>query len=80
MNEYMELLKKPFLKNKEIAQLLGVSPSTVCKFTKDKGLVKYPWGYSTDEIIDKLNLKKFVKRQEKQLKKADSQMNQHTQN
>lgn len=62
MNEYMMLLEKPFLKNKEIAKLLCVSASTVTKLTKEKSLTKYAWGYSTDELIEKLDLKKYVKR------------------
>ena len=62
MNEYMNLLEKPFLRNKEIAKLLCVSPSTVTKLTKEKSLTKYAWGYSTDELIEKLDLKKYVKR------------------
>lgn len=62
MNKYMELLEKPFLKNKEIAVLLDVSASTVTKITKEKSLTKHTCGYSTDEIIEKLDLKKYIKR------------------
>ena len=65
MNEYMELLDRPYLKNKDIAKLLGVSTSTVSKNIKEHGLIKYPWGYSTDEIIQKFNLKAYIQRQNK---------------
>lgn len=65
MNEFMELLDRPYLKNKDIAKLLGVSASTVSKNIKEYGLMKYPWGYSTDEIIQKFNLKAYVSRQKK---------------
>lgn len=63
MNEYVELLEKPFLKSSELAKLLNnASRSTISKLAKEKNLTKYPWGYSTDEIIEKLNLKKYVRR------------------
>lgn len=40
MNEYMELLDKPYLKNNEIAKLLDTSPSTVTNMIKKQGLKK----------------------------------------
>lgn len=65
MNEYMDLLNKPYLRNKDIAKLLNVSKSTVSKCVKEYGLKKYPYGYSTDEIIQKFNLKAYIQRQNK---------------
>lgn len=71
MNEFMELLDRPYLKNKDIAKLLGTSRSTVSKMVKEYGLQKWPWGYSTDEIIRKFNLKAYVNRQKKKAPSAD---------
>lgn len=71
MNEYMELLERPYLKNKDIAKVLGVCPSTVSTNIKKMGLVKYPWGYNTDEIIQKFNLKAYIQRQNKKAPPAD---------
>lgn len=71
MNEYMELLERPYLKNKDIAKVLGVCPSTVSTNIKKMGLVKYPWGYNTDEIIQKFNLKAYIQRQKKKAPPAD---------
>lgn len=65
MNEYMELLERPYLKNKDIAKVLGVSASTVSSNIKKMGLIKYPWGYNTDEVIQKFNLKAYIQRQNK---------------
>ena len=62
MNEFID---RPYLKNKDIAKLLGTSRSTVSKMVKEYGLQKWPWGYSTDEIIQKFNLKAYVNRQKK---------------
>ena len=63
MNQYIELLEKPFLKSGEIAKLLDVAPSTVTKMTKKYEMTKYPWGYSTDELIEKIGwLKKYIRR------------------
>lgn len=71
MNEYMELLEKPYLRNNEIAKLLDASPSTVSKAIKEYGLKKWPWGYSTDEIIQKFHLKAYVQRQKKKAPHTD---------
>lgn len=65
MNRFMELLDQPFLRNKEIAELLRVSPSSVTKLVKEHGLKKWPWGYSTDELIKKLGLQSYISRQKK---------------
>lgn len=71
MNEYMELLERPYLKNKDIAKVLGVSASTVSSNIKKMGLIKYPWGYNTDEVIQKFNLKAYIQRQNKKAPSAD---------
>lgn len=71
MNEYMELLERPYLKNKDIAKVLGVSASTVSSNIKKMGLIKYPWGYNTDEVIQKFNLKVYIQRQNKKAPPAD---------
>lgn len=71
MNEYMELLDKPYLKNNEIAKLLNTSPSTVSNMIKEQGLKKWPWGYSTDELIKKLGLQPYINRQKKKAPSAD---------
>lgn len=65
MNEYMELLERPYLKNKDIAKLLNASPSTISRMVKEKNIQRWPFGYSTDEIIQKFNLKAYVQRQNK---------------
>ena len=71
MNKYMELLDKPYLRNSEIAKLLNASPSTVTNMIKKEGLKKWPWGYSTDELIKKLGLQSYINRQKKKAPSAD---------
>ena len=71
MNEYMELLDKPYLKSNEIAKLLDTSPATVTNMVKQQGLKKWPWGYSTDELIKKLGLQPYINRQKKKAPPAD---------
>lgn len=71
MNEYMELLERPYLKNKDIAKLLNISKSTASKMVKEHNIKKWPCGYSTDEIIQKFNLKAYVQRQNKKAPSAD---------
>lgn len=67
MNKYMELLEKPYLRNCEIAKLLDVSAATVSRKAKEFNLEKYPWGYSTDEIIKKFKLQSYIARMKKSL-------------
>lgn len=71
MNEYMDLLNKPYLRQKEIAKLLNTSASTVCNMVKQLELKRWPWGYSTDELIKKLGLQPYINRQKKKAPSAD---------
>ena len=71
MNKYMELLDKPYLRNSEIAELLNASPSTVTNMIKKEVLKKWPWGYSTDELIKKLGLQSYINRQKKKAPHTD---------
>ena len=60
-----ELLQKPYLRCDEVAKVLGCSKGTVTKMIKDFNLKRWPWGISTDELIEKLDLKAYMARMKK---------------
>lgn len=69
----MELLDKPYLKGTELARLLDTSSCTVSRLVKDLDIKRWPWGYSTDEIIKKINLQPYINRQKKKSLTANKQ-------
>lgn len=70
------ILSKGYVSQKDIAKLLGCSDSKISNMFNPKKrspdevpkIKRYPWGFSTEEVIKYFNLEDFVKRMEREAK------------
>lgn len=61
MEGYKSLTAKPFIRQKELSKLIGTCPKVLSTYLKAKGVELTPFGYSTSEVIEALNLEGFIK-------------------
>ncbi len=60
-----ELLQKPYLKQCEVAKIVGASPQSVGRECKAKGVERTRFGYLTEDIIKTFRLEGFAGKGEK---------------
>ncbi len=71
------LLQRPFIKPKEICEVVGTSKSTVSRKLKKSNLIKYEWGYETQKVITLFGLRDYFKWLERRNKKVDKKPTKH---